>query len=105
MSQGTENRQVQKKTFNIDFQNIKEMEFFIARRKQTAFVNKAISQALEQMKKEHSKKEALQALKELSAMRKNTEINDGQTSVELVRELRENRVDYLCEGSGVSDKS
>ena len=95
--QAMENPQVQRKTFNIELQNVRDMETFIAPRKQTAFVNKAIRQSLDQMKKEKNKQEALQALKDLSKVRENTDMSDGKSSVELIRELREGRVNYLCE--------
>ena len=37
-----ESTQVQRKTFNIELRNVRDMESFIAPRKQTAFVNKAL---------------------------------------------------------------
>ena len=89
-----ENALVQKKTFNIDLQNIKDMESFIAPRKQTAFVNKAIRESLAQMKKEKNKQDALQALQVLSKMTP-ADNASGKTSVELIRELRGGRLEHL----------
>ncbi len=71
------------------------MEAFVAPRKQTAFVNKAIRKSLDQMKKEKQKNKAIQALKELSKMRSDADKSDGKSSVELVREIRHERVDRL----------
>ena len=95
MSKVIAKTQVQKKTYNIELQNIKDMESFIAPRKQTAFVNKAIRLSLDQMKKEKNKQEALQALQDLSKMRTKADMSDGKDSVELVRELRHERVERL----------
>ena len=96
-----ENTSVQKKTFNIELRNIKDMEFFLAPRKQTAFVNQAIRQSLDQMTKEKNKQEALQALQDLSQMttkdsKRTTVKSDEKSSVELIRELRQGRVEHLC---------
>ena len=86
-----ENTQVQKKTFNIELRNIKDMESFIAPRKQTAFVNKAIRQHLDQMVQEKQKQEAIESLEKLYSMR----IKSDKSVIDLVREVRHERVDRL----------
>jgi len=90
-----DNTQVRKKTFNIELQNIRDMESFIAPRKQTAFVNKAIRQLLDQMQKEKQKQQALESLKALAKMRNNADMSDGKGSVELIREIRHERAERL----------
>ena len=91
----TLNSPVQKKTFNIDAQNIRGMESFVAPRKQTEFVNKAIRVSLDQMKKEQAKQKAIASLEALYKMRSDADMDDGKNSVELVREIRHERVDRL----------
>ena len=82
----------QKKTFNIDVQNIRGMESFIAPRKQTEFVNKAIKFSLDQMRKEQAKQEAIASLEALYNMRSDADMDDSKDSVELIREIRHERV-------------
>ena len=84
-----ENTSVQKKTFNIELRNIKDMQSFLAPRKQTAFVNQAIRQSLDQMTKEKQKQEAIESLEKLYSMR----IKSDKGAVDLVREVRHERVD------------
>lgn len=94
MSSITINKEpVQKKTFNIEKENIKDMEKLIAPRKQTEFVNRAIRQSLSEMKKERAKKKAIASLEKLYSMRKPSV--DGRTAVELVREARHERAEHL----------
>ena len=76
------------------------MESFIAPRKQADFVNKAIRQSLEQMKKERNKQQAIDSLEQLYSSR----IKSDKTAVELVREIRHERVDRLTAESKKNEK-
>lgn len=109
-----ENPQVQEKTFNIEFRNIKDMEFLIAPRKQTdfvnielwnikdmesliareklaAFANRAIIQSLDRMEREKRKQEAIESLEKLYSMR----VKSDESAVDLVRAARLERADQL----------
>ena len=85
-----------KKTFNIEFQNVKDMEAFIAPRKQTAFVNKAIRASLDQLMKEKEKQEAIESLEKLYSMR----VKSDESAVDLVRAIRHERADRLVDEMG-----
>ena len=83
----------QKRTFSIESRNIKDMETFIAPRKQTEFVNRALRKSLDELKDIEAREKALKSLQEISKMR--IKSNNGKDSVQLVRELREGRIEHL----------
>ena len=92
--QAIEISQVQKKTFNIEIQNVRDMEFFIGQRKQTEFVNRAIKHELEREQESLERQEAIKSLVKLEKIRQSMP-KSLLRSEDIIRELREEPYVYI----------
>ena len=78
-----------KTSFYIDSDNKEKMKKLVSKRKQTEFINKAVREALIREEKQKMKNKAIRSIENCPTFKVD------KPSEEIVREIRENRINHL----------